>query len=1046
MREYIAAYRRGDTKYAALVHMPTGTGKTRVIATLARYAPEVKGALILAPRIALRKQLLEKLEERFFQRGVDKTRRLPKRVLELEKQHLRDTSSRKVPTVFVGTIQKLDRISARDQRSLQFLLAKVSLLIVDEGHYEPALSWSEAIRQFKVPRILFTATPFRNDYKPFDVDDRYAYSYPFEKAVEKRYVRDVEFKQKTPTEDPATFVADVIDFYNKQFVSNGIEARVIIRCDTEDSIGAIAGVLENEKQDYVAIHENFKTSVTTRRYKSVPHPKKTTATFWIHQLKLLEGIDDERFRLVAMFEPFDNARQLIQQVGRVVRNTKRLPNQTAYVLDHHASFHEDMWNRYRNWGRKVKAEMQMVSLGKRVEAMLKEHQPPAEYIDGDFRPRLDLDSVAIWNELQLPRAVNLLRKESDFTLEGFRSFLEDRFLKEDLNYRPFELPPHTVVYMYFAYENSPFLRESYYLQLSHGVMVVREFNNCIAFYDSTDFLPINTPEAGIGKALDSSKLRSLFPEPTASPTNPAASPGEPAASSSPEPAASYKPKNSFLTMVSMRSSLLGGRAVRSRSFWAADVQETIPALDDHAQILKSVFGYAPVNGKNEEDDLNGAGPTEESRTRRYIGFNRGRVSQAGDFCTLAGYLGWLDRIEEVIDQVPAPLEAFKRFAASEDKVRSRKPRNILLDLYEIQDNYVTIVDKLREIEAGQEMDIDDLCQPVNDGKFNLTVRVSDKTFKCPMQVTYDDVKHRYRISSGEANPQDLKTVQLASLFRPRAGLRHESVLAYLNRTQSFRILPQSRNHIYVHGEFYRPVIKIGKDFDADSFQVGKTIFTFAKLHPGRIRKGYEKGQKCQKSGDGWEVGSLFDLIDTLGGDDDALSQELGDPEILVCDDMETEMADFILADSKKNLVAFIHAKASDEPRFYSATAITNVVGQALKNIHYLSMFHHEKPQANIDKWGRKWGANRVEGFVRERIRRPRGADPAKVWARIEAIIRDPLARREVWLFLGQTLSKKSLQDELAQSTDEAVQAAILLHGTMASIASIDAKMRVFCSE
>jgi len=131
---------------------------------------------------------------------------------------------------------------------------------------------------------------------------------------------------------------------------------------------------------------------------------------------------------------------------------------------------------------------------------------------------------------------------------------------------------------------------------------------------------------------------------------------------------------------------------------------------------------------------------------------------------------------------------------------------------------------------------------------------------------------------------------------------------------------------------------------------------------------------------------------------------------------------------------------------YSASAITEVCGQAMKNIHYLSMFNEEEPTDSLKKWARPWRAPRVEGTVKQRIRLPKGGEPAKVWKDIESIIRDPLARREVWLFLGQVLSKKSLEKELARATDEAVQTAILLHGTMASIASIDAKMRVFCCE
>lgn len=142
MREYIEAFSNAETERAALVHMPTGTGKTRVIASLARYAPEVNCVLVLAPRVALRSQLLQKLEERFFKRKVAKSTALPKRVSELKKENLTGPASQLKSTVFVGTIQKLDRMFATDDEALQTLVSNVSLVVFDEGHYEPAVSWN----------------------------------------------------------------------------------------------------------------------------------------------------------------------------------------------------------------------------------------------------------------------------------------------------------------------------------------------------------------------------------------------------------------------------------------------------------------------------------------------------------------------------------------------------------------------------------------------------------------------------------------------------------------------------------------------------------------------------------------------------------------------------------------------------------------------------------------------------------------------------------------------------------------------------------------
>jgi hypothetical protein len=123
--------------------------------------------------------------------------------------------------------------------------------------------------------------------------------------------------------------------------------------------------------------------------------------------------------------------------------------------------------------------------------------------------------------------------------------------------------------------------------------------------------------------------------------------------------------------------------------------------------------------------------------------------------------------------------------------------------------------------------------------------------------------------------------------------------------------------------------------------------------------------------------------------------------------------------------------------------ITEVCGQAVKNIHYLLMFSEEEPTDNLKKWAKQWSAPEVTSSVMERIRRPEEGS-RKSLERDQLDYAGPTGATRGVVIPGQTLSKSSLEQELAKSTDEAVQAAILLHGTIASIASIGAKMRVFC--
>jgi hypothetical protein len=113
------------------------------------------------------------------------------------------------------------------------------------------------------------------------------------------------------------------------------------------------------------------------------------------------------------------------------------------------------------------------------------------------------------------------------------------------------------------------------------------------------------------------------------------------------------------------------------------------------------------------------------------------------------------------------------------------------------------------------------------------------------------------------------------------------------------------------------------------------------------------------------------------------------------------------------------------------------------------MFSDQKPP-NLASWKSRWSSPDVEGYLNKRIILPKGyrGTSEALWKRIVEVIQDPLADREVWLFLGQTLSPDHLVKELRQDppTPEAIQAVLLLEGTLAAVGSISATFRIFCSE
>ena len=107
-----------------------------------------------------------------------------------------------------------------------------------------------------------------------------------------------------------------------------------------------------------------------------------------------------------------------------------------------------------------------------------------------------------------------------------------------------------------------------------------------------------------------------------------------------------------------------------------------------------------------------------------------------------------------------------------------------------------------------------------------------------------------------------------------------------------------------------------------------------------------------------------------------------DDELLICDDMGTECADFVAASFQQKQLAFIHAKAGPGAGV-SASSFHDVVAQAIKNLVYLT--RNSDIPAGLNSWSRssKWNNTSIPRI----IRRPQGCpEKANLWRRLKTDI------------------------------------------------------------
>jgi hypothetical protein len=184
----------------------------------------------------------------------------------------------------------------------------------------------------------------------------------------------------------------------------------------------------------IGIHETFTRADGKQYLKDVPDPWTETAQFWVHQNKLIEGLDDPSFRLIAIFGQFSNARNLVHQVGRVIRNPELKSGQMAFVLAHNKQGQKDLWDRFIEYENDVQEQIRKG--GSEISAfeqfIAARTASPRFYFLGDFRRQLQPENVTD------PRQVVRLRKSilartpaNDFQWKTFLLGIQHELLTGD---------------------------------------------------------------------------------------------------------------------------------------------------------------------------------------------------------------------------------------------------------------------------------------------------------------------------------------------------------------------------------------------------------------------------------------------------------------------------------------------------------------------------------------------------------------------------------------------------------------------------------------
>lgn len=974
IHEYLTASDRGSR--SALITMPTGTGKTGVIASSVVFPPALSGhRLVLTPWDALVRQLVADIDARFWRRlGIGRPEALPA-VKRLPPSSQVDRIVRADdPTVFVATIAAISVMADActvQGRDIADVFADFDFVMVDEGHYEPAHHWSDAIRSLARPTVLLTATPYRNDEKFFRIGD-WRYRFSHHEAVAERFVRTPDFATIT-RRSPESFAAELVAIVSDQFPVDD-SVRVIVRCAEAGSIIKIVHALGALGRSAIGVHHTFAPGGERLR-RAVPTPETTDAQFWVHQNKLIEGIDDPRFKVLAFYDPLRNDRAVVQQIGRVLRNPARRPSEMkALVVGTGERDPKTTWEAYMRFDRQATpiASATLPDLTERILAA----QPDAFYYDRAYRVRIDLTDADVWRNFAFPLRTRVFRAAADGSipsLEQLAAATQDEWEEIDRRVFPAQLPAaDAIVIPYITAENSPLLRTGTFIEPVFGFTTMCRKNHLLFVYDARGRTPKIVRDHF--RQLHPSELATLFPAGSAS-----------------------------LTSVALLNTDIGRQAARARQVRAAAIDELGPDLSDYAYVCTIAEGYTEI---------------ADERFRRYLGLSRARVTDhRGGERDFASYSAWLDELAAGLHGASTPVSTFTRYAREAPVPADPEPVHLLLDVDPTGFERSTL-------NGPDPLELEDTAYTVTGGSFQILANGDSHD----AILNWNSLMERY----------ELRAMSLsAEAFHERGGDEHELV-THINQAQALRVVPAERRQIYSHGRFYEPVVPVRR---TGGFRLLDVLVAVAELDAVTSEKG------SAITGDDWDPQSVFGLISALEPDNprDApavMEEILPAPDLLVCTDMGTELADFMATGPSR--VVFVHAKASPNTRLVSASVLHDVASQAIKNLPYLQPLTDDEPKSK--NWVSPWRSPGVQGTTR-RQRVGNFASTADIWKHVRGVISDPQAEREVWLIVGRSLSRSALVAEgrKQRPAAEALQVFSLLQTTWGAVSQLGARLRIFCS-
>lgn len=969
-----------------LACLPTGAGKTGVIATICQKSDRNR-ILVICTRRAVSAQLRAEIGGQFFRRiGVDVERLRKVRILR---------SSWEKDGIYVTTFQKLS-VLAGDQ--LDEIAKGFDLVVVDEGHSEPAPVWSRISRKFNKHRIIITATPYRNDLFQFDIHPEENYVYTFKSAARDDVLKAPNFELVLP---------DVVMDRIGECLAATPGARCIVKCKTYSDVVEFLDRSQRAGFRTVAIHEQFAGKDVPGSFAKVP--RKFKDADWqvaIHQHMLDEGIDIPYAKVLVLTYVVSSGRELVQAVGRVVRVCGDM---SPIILDCSPGANERMWQNYLEFDNYISDESawQRFIRSLDVASILKtylESFPEIGYYGNSFKGRFDISTFDPLKFLRIPLASFCFMGVSEiFSIESMCDTIYWRLHKSGELVKHFENQAGFDVIISIRFDESRYLSGSLFFQPTLEVLLFAKVGDLLAVFDSRSSNFANDSELGTMSAVKVDKLLNL----------------------------------------ASREDRAKTKEASARSIGTASLRaERIAMTGSHLELVggsQRNSAYALSTVKVDNVDL-----LDQRQSSYYLGIGSGRVSdQKNRNFSLAELQEWLVDIGEALNgRVAVKSELLASFAMPINQIPEVPLVSVLLDLTG------------RDTEINLRVGDEDIAL---DNGFLLLTRADDGLEGGGLRLGCDfDIESGRYIFSSEVGIVDLET--------------GEDFIGYINRVPVKVLFDGAIS--YADGQFYKVVLPSERGIEIQDTKLARSLIAVPDLRELSSEKGRSVDRRyVGTTADSFDEGSLFWFIDQLRNpydinDSDGLKvvrDEIPGCDFVICTDMGTEAADFILSSPSK--LCFVHMKhrGINDPGS-PAGAIADVGSQALKNLEHLISKNGLLSPGNRALLDQSWPNDASNPSLTHRVRLIEGMDAVEYMRQRNLHDRRALAQsaldivakrrvsdafeKEVWVVVGKGFSRGYFLDQMSRvagAAAESLQAFQLLDSWLSVAADHDVSFKVFVS-